>query len=98
MHVQCSVCFLCFRSVSPKSGEFHVYSCPLDRSKCISENMAKKIANSGLCTHHLRLAFERGGPDEIKILFSEKTNWKALKGDKQIQHNLICISGHRRPL
>lgn len=50
---------------------------PLVRGKCISENMAKKIANSGLCLHHLRLAFDRGGHDGIKNLFSEKSNGKA---------------------
>ena len=45
---------------------------PLVRGKCISENMAKKISNSGLCLHHLRLAFDRGGHDGSKILFSER--------------------------
>ncbi|XP_061176202.1 uncharacterized protein LOC133185163 [Saccostrea echinata] len=50
---------------------------PLVRGKCISENMAKKIANSGLCLHHLKLAFHRDSHDGIRILFSEKTNGKA---------------------
>ena len=61
---------------------------PLVRGKCISENMAKKIANSGLCLHHLRLAFDRGGHDGIKILFSDKSNGKA----REISNNLSTNS------
>ena len=40
----------------------------------ISKGMNEKVAKSGLCYQHLRLAYERNGEDGIQVLFSERFN------------------------
>ena len=35
-----------------------------------------KVAASGLCYQHLKLAFARNGEEGIRALFSEKNKWK----------------------
>ena len=42
--------------------------------RVISKGMNEKIAKSGLCYRHLRLAYERNGEDGIQALFSERFN------------------------
>ena len=43
----------------------------------ISKGMSEKIAKSGLCYLHLRLAYEGNGEDGIQALFSERFNGSA---------------------
>lgn len=49
---------------------------PLIQNRIISENMAQKIAASGLTFSHIKLAFQRAGQDGIKDLLSEKFDEK----------------------
>jgi hypothetical protein len=39
---------------------------------CLSHYMIKKIAQSGLGYHHLKLAFDRGGAEGLENILSEK--------------------------
>ena len=42
------------------------------KCKVVSSAMAKKMASSGLCLEHLKLAYKRGGKTGIELLFKER--------------------------
>ncbi len=48
---------------------------PLVSNKVLTDGMAMKIASSGLCWDHLKLAYRRDGFEGLKSLLGEKTQF-----------------------
>lgn len=55
-------------------------------SNCLSKYMLRKIAQSGLSYRHLKMAYERGGPEGLENILSETNSDGIVRVTKIINH------------